>query len=405
MILSFFIVWKLFDFCVAYLAPNFIKYLGHFSHSTTLQHYNLPTFIKSFANFDGIFYLRIAKTGYSQFEQAFFPLYPLLIKTLSPIFAGNLLIAGLVLSNLAFLMGLIIFWKFLNLIGGAGGRAPDSAYPDVTSGEHWREGNSRQNLSSWTIIFLLTFPASFFFGAVYTEGLFFLLIISSLHLFKKEKYWLASLTSLLAASTRFIGVFLTLYFVVIIVSKWVFWWKSASKGKQRIGSIAAIIAPILGLGIYSFYLFKTAGDPLAFFHSQSAFGAGRSTNLIFFPQVYYRYLKIFLSQPLNLQYWIAIFEASVFTLFLLVLLYDLMKMWKKQNIERVGLSLFSLTNLIVPTLTGTFLSIPRFALMSLSFFICMAQLKSVSVKIVVALFFMILHIIVLGYFIQGYFIS
>src|SRR4030042_2473530 len=95
-------------------SPYFISYYGHFSHPKTLLFYsNLPHWIVSKANFDGIFYLRIAQNGYSQFEQAFFPLYPFLIKSLSPIFANNLLITGLIISNACFVVGLFFFNKYL----------------------------------------------------------------------------------------------------------------------------------------------------------------------------------------------------------------------------------------------------------------------------------------------------
>jgi len=43
------------------------------------------------------------------------------------------------------------------------------------------------------LFFILTFPTSFFFGAVYTEGLFFLLFALTLYFLKKENYWLVSL--------------------------------------------------------------------------------------------------------------------------------------------------------------------------------------------------------------------
>ncbi|MBI2051376.1 hypothetical protein HYT33_01295, partial [Candidatus Roizmanbacteria bacterium] len=39
--------------------------------------------------------------------------------------------------------------------GDATGRAPDSAHSDVTSEEHWREGKSRQDPSSFPHVFVL----------------------------------------------------------------------------------------------------------------------------------------------------------------------------------------------------------------------------------------------------------
>jgi hypothetical protein len=43
--------------------------------------------------------------------------------------------------------------------------------------------------------------------------------------------------------------------------------------------------------------------------------------------------------------------------------------------------------------------------MSLSFFIFIAFIKSKLIKIVIAVIFLIFHVVLLSYFIQGYFIS
>jgi len=52
-----------------------------------LKNSDLPAWMHQFGNFDGVHYVRIASAGYEyQFTQAFFPLYPLLIKIVSPIF-------------------------------------------------------------------------------------------------------------------------------------------------------------------------------------------------------------------------------------------------------------------------------------------------------------------------------
>jgi len=50
-----------------------------------------------------------------------------------------------------------------------------------------------KTFDTWVLFFILTFPTSFFFGAVYTEGLFFLLFALTLYFLKKENYWLVSL--------------------------------------------------------------------------------------------------------------------------------------------------------------------------------------------------------------------
>ncbi len=369
-----FLLLKLQNLLTAHLAPSFIKYLGHFSHPKVLDYFSLPKFIESFANFDGLFYIRISRQGYEQFEQAFFPLFPVLINKLSLFFAYNHLLTGLLISNLSFLIGLFVFKKYLDSV------------------------LKNNNKVFWTIVFLITFPTAFFFGALYTEGLFFLFVVLTFYFLKKENYLLTSLFAFLAATTRFIGLFLVVPIVLYIFLK-------EKKLNFNLPKLTATFAPVLGLGSYGFYLWKTFGDPLLFFTSQTAFSAGRSTKLILFPQVYFRYLKIFLNTPLNFQFFISLLEISVFTTVFFSLLWFLYKNWREGNVDLTVLSVFSLINVLVPTLTGTFLSIPRFALISLSFFILLSEVKKPKIKLAIAVFFIFLHTVLLAFFIQGYFVS
>jgi len=159
-----------------------------------------------------------------------------------------------------------------------------------------------------------------------------------------------------------------------------------------------------------YYLYLSTGDPLAFFHSQTVFGPARSTKLILLPQVYFRYFKIFLTSQPNLQYFISVFELSVFSFVFCLLLYELYKLYKLYKLKKrvsnqLSLNLFSLANLLLPTLTGSFMSIPRFALLSLSFFIFLGRIKNQWITGSLLTIFFILHLIVLALFIQGYFVS
>ncbi|MFA5770307.1 MAG: mannosyltransferase family protein [Patescibacteria group bacterium] len=382
LILLFFLIWRGFDFLIIFFSQKIIPYLGFFPYRDQLPGFHLPSWISALANFDGLHYVLIAKDGYSQYEQAFFPLYPLLIKFLAPLFSNNQLFTGLIISNVSFFLGLILFYKYLYLI-----RATKMVAPT-------------------TILFLLAFPTSFFFGAVYTEGLFFLLVISTLYFLKKEKYLLVVIFAFLTATTRIVGVFIIVPIAIHLYGKYQ---KLKNNNKNRATKMVAptLLAPLFGLGLYCFYLFKTTGDPFFFFSSQPAFGASRSTHLISFFQVYWRYFKIFFTATRNFQYFISIIEFSFFSFVLIILILDLFKNYKLKirNYDLLGLNLFSLINLILPTLTGTFLSIPRFSLMSLSVFIYLSQIKNNLVKYLILIIFLILHILLLGYFTQGYFIS
>jgi len=375
-IIPFFIAWKAIDFVVASVAGLSLPYYGHFSHPSTLTSYNIPQWIKGFAQFDGIFYLRIAQNGYSQFEQAFFPLYPILIGYLSPLFGGNYLFSSLFIANGSFLVGLILFKKYLIAV----------LKPEY------------KNTVGFIIVSLLLYPTSFFFGSAYTEGIFFLLVVSVFFFLHQKNYLLVALFAFLASLTRFIGLFL---FIPIIISVF----QNAEFNIRIRTWIFAVISPFLGLASYMWYLLQSTGDPLSFFTSQSAFGAGRSTELVLLPQVVYRYIKILLTTGWNLAYFIALLELFAFLLVFAVLILQLRDMLRSKNRTLLGLNLFSLSNLLIPTLTGTFLSIPRFSLLSLSFFIYIGLLKNTVLRAFLCIIFFLIHVVLVTLFIQGYFVS
>jgi len=267
------------------------------------------------------------------------------------------------------------------------------------------------------LIFLVAFPTSFFFGAVYTEGLFFLLLVSTLYFLKKENYLLVFIFAFLASLTRLVGVFLIIPIIFHYFDKYQ---KSRINNKNWTTKMVTptIFAPLLGLGIYCFYLWQTTGDPLFFLTSQPIFGANRSSHLILLPQVYWRYFKIFITASHDSRFYVSVVEFFIFNFIFIVLILDLFKNLKIKNLklirnlkleirnyDQVALNVFSFSNLILPTLTGTFSSVPRYSLFSLSFFIYLSQIKNVFVKYLIIGIFLILHILLLGYFAQGYFIS
>ncbi|MBI5127220.1 hypothetical protein HZA76_02070 [Candidatus Roizmanbacteria bacterium] len=376
-ILLIFLVWKTLDTWTLFLAPKVIPYLGFFPYGRELYDFGLPHLSSALANFDGIHYLLIAHRGnYVTWEQAYFPLYPLLMRFLTPVFFNNELITGMIISSVSFFIGLMIFLKLFRS-------------------------------KFWLLIFLLVFPTSFFFSAIYTEGLFFLLLTLTLFFLKKENYQVVILLAILSALTKLVGVFLIIPIIFHLVGKPQF------RRELKWKNLILVLSPFIGLGIYCLYLIKTTGNPLMFITSQPVFGANRSTNLIFLPQVIWRYLKIFITASHTWQYYVSIFEFLVFGFVLTILIIDLFKhlkftenfKLKIENYDRLGLNIFSFANILLPTLTGTLSSVPRYALFSLSLFIFLSEIRNKWIKIVIAVVFLAFHIFALGFFGQGYFIS
>ena len=398
-IFIFFLVFRIFDFLVSFLAPNFVPYLGFFPYKELLPLTNLPQWMYSFANFDGLHYITIASQGYQQFEEAFFPLYPILIYLTSFLTAKNYLIAGLLVSNTTFIIGLHYFKKYATEI-------------------------LPKNISSWwALIFVIVFPTSFFFGAIYTEGLFFFLSIGYLYFLHKKNYTLAGVFGFFAALTRLVGVFLIipllveLFVLAVQKHKQKSFTKVISSGisglldsfLKKKEMLLAFFLPIAGLLSYMGYLLIRTGDPLFFLTAQPSFGANRSTSLVILPQVLYRYIKIFLTATPNFQYLVSVIEFVIFLFVFILLIWQLWKIWQTRTEKttglHLGLNLFSIANIMLPTLTGTLSSTPRYALMSFSLFFILATLQSKIAKILIALIFVVLHVVLLSLFVQGYFVS
>lgn len=360
-----------FNFLISFLSPLLIKNSSSFPYKQMLNQFHLPFFITSFANFDGAHYIRIAEIGYHNYEQAFFPLYPLTMHLLSFILGKNYLINGMLISIAFFFLGILFFYKYLNLI------------------------IKDKNSILWIMFFLFIFPTSFFFQSVYTEGLFFLLISLSFFLTETKRYYLGSMSGIFSSLTRISGVFL--FFPILV--------KSFKKKKYM---LLFSLFPFAGLLVYALFLHLNFNDWLLFYHAQSLFGANRSSaQIIFLPQVFYRYLRIFVSGPITVAYFVSIIEFFIFNLFFWVLIAELYKLIKNRLFfsGRLGLNLFSLSTIILPTFTGTFSSIPRYSLMAFSFFIILGESKSTYLKIFTAVLFIALHVILLALFAQGYFVG
>ncbi len=343
-------IWRILLFTTAWYGSLTLKFTPTFPYSEELLiRSGLPSWLWSFANFDGVHYLTIAKSGYSaQFTQVFFPLYPLLIKALSIIFPFfNLILVGLIISNLSFLLALLFFDRLLKL-------------------------DYHPTKIKWMLIFFLLFPTSFFLGSLYTEAFFFLLVITSFYAARQKKWWLAGLLGGLAGATRLVGIFL--------LPALLWEWRKEKKVKNIIHLLYSPILYLIPLGLlaYIIYLQLKFGDWLYFWHAQPIFGAQRSGGgIILPPQVLFRYLKIlFTLTPHNYKFWVSLSEllSSIVAIVLLIIA-------SFQKI-RPSYLIFSFLAVITPTLSGTFSSMPRYILVAFPIFMLLGLIESRLIKIV-----------------------
>lgn len=354
-----------------FLAFGSLLQFKDFPYKPLVYSFRTPDFITIFAHFDGAHYINIAREGYHQFDQAFFPAFPFLIHLLSPLVHGNYLLAGFAIANTASLIGLVLLYQIIAKL--------------YSQTEAW-----------WTIIYLLAFPSGFFFHTVYTEGLFLLLLTGTWWMYVYRETFGATFFAWATSLTRIIGVTSILLFLPSMMDR------SVRSGRAFLGIVSG---SLLGLGTYCYYLWKTTGDPFMFLTSQSSFNAGRSSSLVLLPQVYFRYAKILVTATHDYAYWIAVSEVLTITLVGAASLYFLCSAYRRQDMNGVGIGLFSLSGLLIPASTGTFLSVSRFSLFCLALYLVLARVSSVKIKYLIAGALMSLQFICFLLFARGYFVA
>ncbi len=365
--------WRIVLFYITYLSALVLPTFGYrFPYAVDyLTPTGLPYWIWSWGNFDGVHYLTIAERGYvADFIQAFFPFYPILTSAIGSFFFGQYLLVGIILSTTAFFLGFYFLMKLLQL--------------DYSKQQIW-----------WVCLFLLLFPTSFYFGAIYTEGIFFFLVISSFYFARKQKWWLAAMLGIFASATRFAGIFLL---PALLLE---YYLQQRKKNEKIIPEKKVLFLLLIPLGLigYMFFLWHQYKDPFLFFHALPDFNTGRSNTIVLLPQVFWRYIKIFATvNPSSLAFFNALYEFLTTILFGILLVVSVFK-------TRLSYVLFSFLVFISPTLTGTLTSMPRYVLLCFSCFIVLGLMRSTILKVILLTFFSLLLVISLLLFARGYWIA
>ncbi len=364
-ILYLFLLWKILLIATLLYAIKFVP-LGHtdrFLGGGPLIFPLVPELL-SWANFDGEHYLAISIFGYKALEQAFFPVYPLLISFFAKPFYSNSFftlvnstIAGLLISNISFFLSLLILYKLILL-------------------------DFSKKTALVTIIMLLIFPTSFYFGALYNESVFLLVSSSAFYLARKKRWVLGSIFGIVASATRAFGILLLPVFLI-----------EAYLQKEKMKNYFWIFLIPLGLVLYMYYQYLTIGDPLAFYNLQSLVGEQHQSGVVLLPQVYFRYIKILLTLDIkNILYQTILLEFLVGIIFFLL---PIIGFFKK---VRISYLFYGLSAFLLPTIQGSFSSLPRYVIVIFPSFLILALIFSKQ-SAVYKLLWMILFIT--GLFIES----
>lgn len=197
--------------------------------------------LDGWARWDAGWYEHIATHGYvdqpvaraGQRNLAFYPVYPLTMRLVS-LSGLSPLAAGILVSNLAFLGALLLLHRMARARFG-----PEAAFRCV--------------------LLLSIFPFSFYFSAVYSEGLFLFLAVAALYLGGQGRWAAASLCALLCGATRVPGLALAPALALLYLERIRFDLRKVRPDVLWLG--LSVLGPVL----FYAYLQVQFGDPwLAF---------------------------------------------------------------------------------------------------------------------------------------------
>lgn len=313
-----------------------------------------------FLRWDAGHFIAISEFGYREEAQyAFFPLFPLIVGFLSNISRLDFIYVALFL-NLNFLFLGLFFLNKLIL----------------------RDFN--RETSKRAIFLLLVFPFSFYYFFSYSESLFLFLSVACFYYLRRHKFLTASLLISLAGATRLIGLVLLVPLFIELLGS------NEKKYKQ----LFFILIGGLGFLSYCIFLYSKTGNPLMFLASEGFWQRGVSLPDVaiinsfskVFHEVEWYYFFIYLGEFMCLVIGLGLSLRSF-------------------RVLRPSYSWYSLLSLLVPLVSGSLTSLPRFLSVLFPVFIILSLIKNKIFFRLYVTFSVLLLVLSLSYFIQGFWVS
>jgi hypothetical protein len=226
-----------------------------------------------FGRWDAGWYIGIAETGYNywgnlsrQSNVAFFPAYPLAMRTTAALLGARwgspespgdsfhafterrhvrLLHAGWLVSVVAFTWALVYLFRLAR---------------DMTDSEEAATG---------AVALAATYPFSFFYGAVYTEGLFLLCATAAVYHFQRRQWFWAALAGLVAGLSRPNGCLLSVPLGLMALAAW-----RRDGYRWQTLALALPTAACAGIGMLAFtvWLYTQTGEWFLWMKAHGAWG-------------------------------------------------------------------------------------------------------------------------------------
>jgi Gpi18-like mannosyltransferase len=168
-------------------------------------------FLDGWSRWDSAWYMVVADRGYGNVgkvgigprDTAFWPLYPLIVRSLGPLLGASSHFRGIIVSNTAFLLACLLLYQKVR----------------------YRYGNE---VAGRTIILTCAYPFSFYFSTCYSESVFFLSVVAAFYFGERQHWFLAGLFAAAAGATRPLGV-------LCVVGLAILYYDQAKAGGKGIG--------------------------------------------------------------------------------------------------------------------------------------------------------------------------
>lgn len=283
---------------------------------------------------DAGFYATIATEGYDWWNErqpsadmSFFPLYPAAVRGVmaasgcgfTPYLSTCATVSGVIISNLA------LFGACLLLFGLA-----KRVYDEPTA---WR-----------ALILLMLSPVNIFLSSLYTEAPFLLLTLGVFYLLETRRFALAVGVALLAALTRPVGI------ALVPALLWAAWRDAPAPGLARAGRMALALLPGVVFAGYLLFMGNHVGELLGYFRANTTIWGRTPGSPLDAFTVY------FSGESVSLFGWELSWLDLIATLAALVA-----AAWGLRS-RRPGWALFALGALLMPIVSGTLVSMPRYAM-------------------------------------------
>lgn len=304
-----------------------LVYPAHFNHARYVAIFRgnhgappsaMPGASIVFATYDAEHYLRLAEAGYGGNgpENAFYPLYPILVGTLARLTGAGFLISAILLSTLF-------------------GVAATLVVHDITR-RRWGTP-----VADTTVALLLLQPAAFFTVLPYSESLFLLLFALLFACLSRERLVLAGIAGFALALTRPVGIFAI---APIAMHAW------SARTSPR--AWLATLLPLLGWASYFAILHMQTGDAWLGFRIQRHFIAAPSLVRLLDPVAFvHRFVDVRQAHGL-------LYSALDRVVFVVVLVGLFRRMARRADADSTVLA--SLLG-VVPAVTTAFMSFTRYA--------------------------------------------